>query len=146
MTLRLTDSTHNIWGENLPYWSVALARIASLFLMATGIFYWSDLLGVFGPSGLERGEWIVAGLRVVLACSFLISSLGVWLVAFWGVVMWALSVIAQSVAIGLFEEFIVQSGPLMLLHLLALVGLVIAFARIYLQARRNEGHKPERAI
>lgn len=138
MTLRLTDSSHNIWGENLPYWFVVLARVASLFLMATGIFYWMDLLGVFGPSGLERDEGVVASMRVVLACGFLIASLGIWLIAFWGVVMWALSVIGQVIAIGLFENFVLQSGGVMLLHLVAMIGLVIAFARIYLQARKEE--------
>lgn len=138
MTLRLTDSSYHLWGENLPFWFVALARGASLFLMATGIFYWSDLLGVLGQSGLERGEWFVAGMRVVLACSFLIASLGIWLVAFWGVVMWTLSVIAQSLAVALLDAFVFFSGPLMLLHLLALVGLVIAAARIYFLARKQE--------
>ncbi len=137
MTLRLTDRSHQIWGENLPYWFIAMARVASLFLMAGGLVYWVDMLGIFGQSGLERGPWQEVAIRVILACSFLIAALGVWLLSFWGVVMWVLSSLAQIAAISTIEDFIAYSLVVLTLHLIALVGLVVCFGVIYAKSRKN---------
>lgn len=136
MTLKLTDPAPKIWGENLPYWYRALARLGSIFLMLSGLYYWADILGVFGASGLERGDWQAAALRVVLSCSFLIASVGVWQLSFWGVVMWVLSVVVQATAFAMHDAFAMGQTLLGIAHLSALLALAGASSYIYLQARR----------
>ncbi|WP_319484676.1 hypothetical protein [uncultured Cohaesibacter sp.] len=123
MTLRLTDASPKYWGDNLPFWLIVLARLGSLFLMLTGLFYWADILGVFGESGLERGMWVAPAARVLLACSFLIASVGVWQLSFWGVVMWALSAITQTLSIAIIDDFSAYATAITIVHLLALIIL-----------------------
>ncbi|SNY93082.1 hypothetical protein SAMN04515647_3355 [Cohaesibacter sp. ES.047] len=138
MTLKLTDHAPQIWGENLPFWFVVLARLASLFLMITGLLYWVGLIGAFGVSSLEANDWRIAAMHVLLACSFLIASVGVWQLTFWGVVMWGLSAIAQTTAIIWFEDFVFQPAAVSFLHLLALVALAVSCGVIYMKARRHQ--------
>ena len=138
MTLRLSDPSPHLWGENFPFWYLALARIASLFLMATGAYYWADLLGILGVSGLERGPWYEAGIRVSLSCSFLIASVGVWQLSFWGIVLWVLSSLAQSGALIWVEIFMPMQGLLSLLHILALILLLGTSGWLYVKASRNK--------
>ena len=138
MTLKLIDPSSHFMGENLPFWFVSLARVAGIFLMMTGLIYWLELLGVSGQSGLERELWYQAGMVVVLACSFLIASVGVWQVTFWGVVMWVLSSIAQTVAITLWDNFVVFQTILLTLHMIALVGLAASGGWIYVHAAQGK--------
>lgn len=137
MTLKLTDPSPQIWGEHLPFWFRAVARVASLFLMATGILYWADMLGIFGQSGLERGPWQEAGARVLLACSFLIASVGVWQLTFWGVVMWVLSAVAQTASITTVERFMPFDAILSIGHFVALILLAGVCGWIYFKAVRQ---------
>ena len=137
MTLRLTDTSPKIWGENLPFWFVVLARVASLLLMLSGLFYWVDILGVFGESGLERGDWQEAALRVILSCAFLIAAIGVWQLTFWGVVMWVLSAITQTLAIMLTENFAPLGQLITFAHMLGLIGLISVTGWVYYQATRQ---------
>jgi len=134
MTLKLTDPAPKIWGEQLPFWFSAIARIASLFLMATGILYWVDMLGMLGESGLVRGPWQEAGARVLLACSFLIASVGVWQLTFWGVVMWVLSTTAQTASIVMIDKFMPYQAIISISHFAALVMLAAACGWIYFKA------------
>ena len=139
MTLKLTDPSPKIWGEHLPFWLTAVTRVASLFLMATGIFYWADMLGIFGQSGLERGPWQEAGARVLLACAFLIASVGVWQLTFWGIVMWVLSTLAQTASIMMVEEFVPFDAVLSVSHFIVLILLAGTCGWIYFKAaRQNE--------
>lgn len=137
MTLKLTDPSPQIWGENLPFWFRAAARFASLFLMTTGILYWADMLGIFGESGLLRGPWQESGSRVLLACTFLIASVGVWQLTFWGVVMWVLSSLMQTVAIGMIDAFIHFEPVVTISHFMALVLLAGCCGWIYFKATRQ---------
>ncbi|WP_319531392.1 DUF6163 family protein [uncultured Cohaesibacter sp.] len=137
MTLKLTDHAPQIWGENLPLWFVVLARIASLFLMITGLLYWSGLIGFWGESTLETDLWQVASLHVLLACSFLIASIGVWQLTFWGVVMWVLSAICQTMAIIWFSSFTSMPAMITTPHLIALVALAVSCGVIYMKASRE---------
>nr|WP_321444856.1 hypothetical protein [uncultured Cohaesibacter sp.] len=139
MTLKLTDPAPRILGENLPFWLTVATRIASLFLMATGILYWVDILGIMGESGLVRGPWQEAGVRVLLACSFLIASVGVWQLTFWGVVMWVLSATAQTASILLMDDFMPHQAFISIIHFIALILLAVACGWIYFKAiRPNE--------
>ncbi|SFN68248.1 hypothetical protein SAMN04488056_101676 [Cohaesibacter marisflavi] len=139
MTLRLTDVSPKYWGENLPYWLIVLARVGSIALMLSGLFYWVDILGVFGESGLQRGIWLAPVGRVILACSFLIASVGVWQLAFWGVVMWVLSAVTQALAILLVEDFTLYSGLITIAHTLGLIALSICCAwLVYRSSRQQE--------
>ena len=137
MTLKLTDHAPRIWGENLPFWFVALARVASLFLMITGLLYWSGLIGFWGESTLETHSWQVSSMHVLLACSFLIASIGVWQLTFWGVVMWVLSTICQTVAIIWFPTFTTTPSLISIPHLIALVALAVSCGVIYMKASRE---------
>ena len=123
MTLRLTETNPKYWGDNLPFWLIVLTRIGSLFLMVSGLFYWIDILGLLGESGLVRGGWIAPAGRVLLACSFLIASVGVWQLAFWGVVMWALSAVTQTLAIAMLDEFVFHQALVNIIHLLGLIAV-----------------------
>ena len=137
MTLNLTDRAPQIWGEHLPLWFQAAARIASLFLMATGIVYWADMLGLFGTSGLIRGPWQDAGARVVLSCAFLIASVGVWQLTFWGVVMWVLSTMTQTASILMVDDFSPFETLLSFCHFLALLMLAAVCGWVYFKAARK---------
>lgn len=138
MTLRLNDPAHHIWGKDIPYWFLVLARTTSLALMLFGVAFWADLLGVFGTSGLERGEWFYAALRVVIACSFLIACLGVWLLSFWGVVMWVLSSLTVIAAIGFLPDFVSTPFYILLINVLGLIGLSAVSGWLYFKADSHE--------
>ncbi|WP_319410330.1 hypothetical protein [uncultured Cohaesibacter sp.] len=138
MTLRLTDSSPKYWGDNVPFWMVVLARVGSLFLMCSGLFYWLDIFGMLGVSGLERGIWIAPAARVLLACSFLIASVGVWQLGFWGVVMWVLSAVTQTFAISFLDDFSRYEVLINIVHLVGLVALAVCCAWLVYQTSKKQ--------
>lgn len=136
--LNLDSYSKHIWSENLPFWFIALARFGSLCLMVAGLFYWADLLGARGESGLVRGNWEQQSLRVILACSFLIAALGLWLLAFWGVVVWVVTAIVEIAAIIRWEGFAIYPLPSILLQIAGLLILLLACLLVYHHARKKE--------
>ncbi|MCT4656777.1 MAG: hypothetical protein N4A65_13285 [Cohaesibacter sp.] len=136
--LHLDTYSHHIWGDNLPLWFIALARFGSLVLMAAGLYYWVDILGLFGESGLQRGNWEQHSLRVILSCSFLIAALGVWFLSFWGVVVWVASAGIEIASIIRWDGFAIMPMPSILLQIVGLVALIGACGLVYRQAKQRE--------
>ncbi|MCV6575597.1 MAG: DUF6163 family protein [Cohaesibacter sp.] len=136
--LHLDSYSNHVWSDNLPFWFIALARLGSLCLMAAGLYYWADLLGVMGESGLIRGNWEQQSLRVILACSFLIAALGLWLLAFWGVVVWSVSAMIEIAAIIRWDGFALYPLASILLQIAGLLLLLLSCALVYHLARKKD--------
>jgi hypothetical protein len=113
-------------------------RLIAIACLIMGLFYWVRLLG-FYPGLMWRFDlmpvhWQVAS--VILAVIYPFASVGLWLVAPWGAVIWFLCAGAEVVMFGVLPDLFGHNYPLIGFHLVvAVVYAVLRFAR-YRSRRR----------
>ncbi|WP_367718818.1 DUF6163 family protein [Nitratireductor sp. GISD-1A_MAKvit] len=98
----------------------ALHRLVALACLLIGLFYWVRLLGIY-PGSLWRFdlmpvEWQV--VSVILAVIYPFASVGLWLVAPWGAVIWCLCAGAELVMHGFLQDTFGSNYLLIGFHLL----------------------------
>lgn len=108
----------------------AFHRLVALACLILGLFYWIRLLG-FYPGLAWRFDlmpvhWQVAS--VILAVIYPFASVGLWLVAPWGAVIWVLCAGAEIAMYGALPDLFGYNYPLIGFHLL--VALVYAVLRL----------------
>ncbi len=91
----LSETGHDIWPRRL----VLFLRVMAVFAMLKGLYCWALVLGFIG-SGDEAFEvqtlaWQTA--TIYFAVIQLVASVGLWLAAPWGAVMWLTTVVSTAV-------------------------------------------------
>ncbi|MAS15540.1 MAG: hypothetical protein CMH69_19885 [Nitratireductor sp.] len=99
-------------------------RAIAAACLAMGIFYWVRLLG-FYPGLMWRFDlmpvhWQIAS--VILAVIYPFASVGLWLIAPWGAVIWFLCAAAEVVMYGPLSDLFGDNYPLIGFHLLVAVS------------------------
>lgn len=121
---------------------VWLQRAVALYCLMFGVLYWIRLVG-FYPGNLWRFDlmpvyWQVAS--VALAVFFPFAAIGLWMTASWGVVVWVICAIAETIMYIGYPELFGRRLPIVASHIVTL-GLYLGFW-IWLRRQRRKA-EPE---
>jgi len=115
-----------------------LHRIVAVYCLLFGVLYWIRLIGVH--EGLTwRFDtmpiyWQAAG--VCLAVFFPFAAVGLWMLASWGPVVWAICALTEIVMYGGFPEYFGPRMGTVITHFLVAAFYALLHLVIYLQKRR----------
>ncbi len=100
-------------------------------LFALGVMAWLHILGVMGAKPFEDmplTQQVIVGYFAVI---WLLASVGLWLQAAWGAVIWLIALLADvSLWLG-FPEFALWNSAFLVAHLLAMMIYGVLFWRLY---------------
>ncbi|WP_343314392.1 DUF6163 family protein [Brucella sp. BE17] len=89
-------------------WLFALfMRLLALIVLATGIFYWIRLIGIY-PGLLWRFDlmpWMWQTASVALALLMPVAATGLWMRAPWGPVLWLVAAIGEIAIYSIFSRY-----------------------------------------
>jgi hypothetical protein len=114
-------------------------RVVAAYCLFFGILYWVRLIGVY-PGPLWRFDlmpvhWQVAA--ATLAVLFPFASIGLWMLASWGPVVWFLCAAIESTMYAGLPAFFGERYPIVAAHgIVALIYIALRLA-IYFQSRQT---------
>jgi len=119
-------------------------RVIAGYCLLFGVLYWIRLIGLYsGPLwrfDLMPVYWQVAG--VVLAVFFPFAASGLWMLASWGPVIWAICAVTETVMYVVFPDLFGHRPIIPVSHLLVAVLYVAFRIAIHLEkvreSRRSE--------
>ncbi len=123
--------------ENAFVW---FQRVIAGYCLLFGVLYWIRLIGLYdGPLwrfDLMPVHWQVAA--VILSVFFPFAAIGLWMLASWGPVIWAICAITETIMYAGFPELFGSRWLIIASHVLV-AGLYTAFrVAIFVQKRRAE--------
>jgi len=119
------ESTGEIWAARL----VIFLRIMAGISLLKGLYYWAIVCGVGAPSpaGFDSYTLPYQSATVFFAVIDLVASVGLWLAAPWGAVVWLTSVISMAAVEALFPQ--IYGGRLWVIVVeLVLLGAYLSLA------------------
>ncbi len=117
----------------------AMAAIA----MASGLTYWSQLIGIGGET-LQRYELMPVLWRVpsvVLAVLLPCASMGLWMLTSWGIVLWTIACLIEISIYGVWATHYDSRPEVVMGHVVALailLGFIVVIALERHRERLNE--------
>lgn len=116
-----------------------LQRAVALSCLVFGVIYWIRLMGLFdGPEwrfDLMPIYW--QATAAPLAVLFPFAAVGLWMLASWGPVIWALCAGTEIVMYGLFPSLFGSRPGLILLHVAVALIYAVLRAAIFIGKRRS---------
>jgi hypothetical protein len=122
-------------AESVLVW---LSRIVALYCLLFGVLYWIRLIGVNDGMTWRFDTMPVywQAAAVSLAVFFPFAAIGLWMLASWGPVIWAICAVTETVMYAGFPDlFGARQGAILTHGLVALFYAVVRLV-IYLQKRR----------
>jgi hypothetical protein len=119
------EPTGEVWAARL----VVFLRIMAVVSLLKGLYYWAIVCGVGAPSpaGFDSYTLPYQSATVFFAVIDLVASVGLWLAAPWGAVVWLTSVISMAAVEALFPQ--VYGGRLWVIVIeLVLLGAYLSLA------------------
>ncbi len=118
---------------------VVFLRLVAVACFWIGLQYWAMLVG-YSSQGMARFDllslpWKVAGSS--LAVVFLVTSLGLWLTASWGVVLWVIAAVSQVLMYVVWPDIFGHNHLVLLMHGLVAALYVIFRLSLWIEARRK---------
>jgi len=122
-------------GARLPLTIIYMRMIAILLLLA-GLARACQVLGIFTPEGLGFADLTPAkrSAAVTLLLVDLLASVGLWIGAVWGPVMWAVALAVEVSMYTLFSELFGSYPMRVAIHSALFIGFL---AVSYLEWRRS---------
>lgn len=121
--------------ENLFVW---FQRIVAGYCLLFGVLYWVRLIGFYdGPLwrfDLMPVHWQIAS--VTLAVFFPIAALGLWMLASWGPVIWAICALGETLMYAFFPDIFGRRLLLVASHVV--VALLYAGFRLLMVWQRRQ--------
>ena len=117
-------------------------RLMAMIAMISGLSYWAQLTGL-GAEGLPRFDelpvhwqvpWVM--LAILLPC----ASMGLWMLASWGVVLWVVASLMEIGVYGVWADSYVERPAVVLGHIVALTVLAGILIALAIQHYRNRVH------
>lgn len=136
MTEQYETALHPSLLEQLWQW---FHRLIAVYSLLFGILYWVRLIGIYDGSAwrfdLMPPHWQVAS--VVLAVLFPFAASGLWMMASWGPVVWAICAAIEGVMFIGLPELFGSNYTVVAAHLM--VAAIYAAFRVtfFLRARRE---------
>jgi Family of unknown function (DUF6163) len=88
-----------------------LLRLSAIACMARGISYWMELLGLFTIDFRDRAT--LHQFAIVFSASiYCFTSVGLWMAAAWGVVLWVIALTGEA-ALLIFEPSLAQNTDIL---------------------------------
>lgn len=113
-------------------------RLIAGYCLIFGVFYWIRLVGFYDGQfwrfDLMPVHWQVAG--VTLAVFFPFAAIGLWMLASWGPVIWAICAVTEAVVYFAYPD-VYGYGLLILASHLAVAVLYTTFRVLIYWQRRN---------
>lgn len=130
-----------------PHTTVEIAytwflRLMAIVSMMSGLSYWAQLTGL-GSDSLPRFDelplhwqfpWVV--LALLLPC----ASMGLWMLASWGVVLWVVASIMEIAIYGIWAGSYVSRPAVVVGHVAALAVITGLLITMGIQHYRNRVH------
>lgn len=120
--------------ETLQVW---LCRIVAIYCLLFGVLYWVRLVGIH--DGLSwRFDTMPAYWQAVsssLAVFFPFAAVGLWMLASWGAVVWAICAVTEVVMYAGFPELFGHRTMILWAHLLVALIYIALRVVIYLQTQ-----------
>nr|WP_062011048.1 DUF6163 family protein [Aureimonas sp. AU4] len=116
-----------------------VCRVASLALFTMGILYWTRLVGVF-DGDLWRFDTMPVWWKIaapVLAVLYPVAGVGLWMVASWGVVIWTLVFLIESIMHLGFSHLFGPEALVVGLHAFGLALLLMLRIVSFVEQRRR---------
>lgn len=122
-------------AETVLVW---LHRVVAVYCLLFGVLYWIRLIGVYDGLTWRFDTmpiyWQAAG--VCLAVFFPFAAIGLWMLASWGPVVWAICAVTEIVMYAGFPEFFGERIGTVAVHLMIAAFYAMLQLVIYLQKRR----------
>jgi uncharacterized membrane protein len=121
-------------------------RVIAGYCLLFGVLYWIRLVGLYsGPLwrfDLMPVYWQVAG--VVLAVFFPFAAIGLWMLASWGPVIWAICAVTETVMYVVFPD-LYGHRPIIPVSHLFIAALYVAFRVVIHLEKARENRRKESA-
>lgn len=122
--------------QHILHW---LYRLAALYCLAFGLFYWARLIGFHEGAGwrfdLMPVHWQVA--CTALGVLFPFAASGLWMLASWGPVIWFICAVGETVMFIGFPELFGANLPVVAVHGATALAFIVLRAILYLQMRAS---------
>ena len=113
-------------------------RVVALYCLLYGVFYWIRLIGYYDGANwrfdLMPVHWQVAS--VTLAVFFPFASIGLWMFASWGAVIWFICAVTEALMYAGFPDLFGHRHSILIAH--ALVLLLYGSFRIVIRMQRRD--------
>ncbi|WP_375685189.1 DUF6163 family protein [Bartonella sp. TT110JLCBS] len=109
-------------------------RFLALICLVLGIFYWIRLVGVF-PGILWRFDlmpWQWQFASAILAILYPIALIGLWMYSLWGIILWCVAALIETIAI-YYSDFIYQPFVPLFHGILFLAFIILQIMMIFLK-------------
>jgi hypothetical protein len=119
---------------------VLFLRMIAVSCFWFGLQYWGMLVG-YTLEGRARFDLLSVPWQVAapaLAVLFPVASLGLWLVASWGVVLWVIAATIQILMYVIWWDVFGHNNVVPLLHLVVAALYVVFRVSLWLEERRKE--------
>ena len=115
-------------------------RVMAAYCLLFGVLYWVRLIGLYDGTlwrfDLMPVHWQVAS--VTLAVFFPFASIGLWMFASWGAVIWFICAITEAVMYAGFPELFGHRHSILISHVFVLLLYASFRIVIHLQRRHAE--------
>ncbi|WP_375608359.1 MULTISPECIES: DUF6163 family protein [unclassified Bartonella] len=114
-------------------------RFLALICLVLGIFYWIRLVGVF-PGILWRFDlmpWQWQFVSAILAILYPIALIGLWMYSPWGIILWCIATLIETIAIYC-SDFIYQPFVPLFHGILFLTFIILQIMMIFLKRVKNK--------
>jgi hypothetical protein len=115
--------------QRWAYWLVYFLRVMAAVSLIKGLYHWAVVCGIGAPAPAGFGAYPTSyqAATVFFAVIDLVASVGLWLAAPWGAVVWLTSVISMAAVEILFPQIYGGSFWIIALELI-LLGVYLALA------------------
>jgi hypothetical protein len=110
-------------GKRWAYWLVVFLRVMAAISLAKGLYHWAIVCGIVAaplPSGFDSYPTPYQVATVFFAVIDPVASVGLWLAAPWGAVVWLTSVISMAAVEILFPQIYGGSMLIIMMDVLLL--------------------------
>ncbi len=114
-------------------------RLLALAVLATGIFYWIKLIGVY-PGLLWRFDlmpWMWQTASVALALLMPVAATGLWMRATWGPVLWLVAAIGEIAIYSVFARYFEYKPLTIGLNAACILIYIIFRVLLWLEKRKQ---------
>lgn len=113
-------------------------RIMAVICFVSALAYWSQLLGMARDPGLRfdliNPLW--RSVSTVLAVILPVASLGLWLTANWGIVVWLIAIAIECAVYGWWADIFAAKPSLVVGHAASFISFMLISGVFFFQQRK----------
>jgi len=120
----MDENLHEIHQSQAEQLGIMFFCLAAIWCFCLGVYYWVRLVGVFPVENwrFDLMDWQWRSLSAALAVLYPVAACGLWLQSRWGVILWLLGGVAESVCYMFLHSWFHDNFWLPFIHLVFLAG------------------------